>query len=110
MLSRVKITELLMEVDARTGFTRHFTHMKTDESAKDKTLLLTTIPADAINLGLTRMAEAYSGTAYAKLSRLQAWHIRDETCWQALAELVNAQFAHPFAGRWQHFALGRSTL
>ena len=100
MLPRVKITELLMEVDAWTGFTRHFTHLKTGETAKDKTLLLTSVLADAINLGLTKMAEACPGTTYAKLSWLQAWHIRDETYSQALAELVNAQFAHPFAVHW----------
>lgn len=40
-----------MEVDAWTGFTRHFTHLKTGETASDKTLLLTSILADAINLG-----------------------------------------------------------
>ncbi|WP_410260852.1 Tn3 family transposase [Klebsiella pneumoniae] len=27
-------------------------------------------------------------------------HIRDETYRAALAELVNAQFRHPFAGHW----------
>ncbi|WP_407244352.1 Tn3 family transposase [Klebsiella michiganensis] len=32
--------------------------------------------------------------------RLQARHIRDETYGAALAELVNAQFRHPFAGHW----------
>ncbi len=32
-----------MEVDEWTGFTRHFTHLKTSDTAKDKTLLLTTI-------------------------------------------------------------------
>ncbi len=37
---------------------------------------------------------------YAKLSWLQAWHIRDETYSAALAELVNAQFRHPFAAQW----------
>ena len=30
LLPRVKITELLMEVDEWTGFTRHFTHLKTE--------------------------------------------------------------------------------
>ncbi|EJL3688942.1 Tn3 family transposase, partial [Salmonella enterica subsp. enterica serovar Typhimurium] len=83
-----------------TGFTRHFTHLKTSDTAKDKTLLLTTILADAINLGLTKMAESCPGTTYAKLSWLQAWHIRDETYSTALAELVNAQFRQPFAGNW----------
>jgi len=48
MLPHVKITELLLEVDEWTGFTRHFTHLKTNEPAKDQTLLLTTILADAI--------------------------------------------------------------
>ncbi|MBA2658069.1 MAG: Tn3 family transposase [Nitrosospira sp.] len=100
ILPHLKITELLMEVDEWTGFTRHFTHLKTGETAKDKTLLMTTILADAINLGLTKMAESCPGTTYAKLSWLQAWHVRDETYSTALAELVNAQFRQPFAGNW----------
>ena len=100
ILPHLKITELLMEVDEWTGFTRHFTHLKTGDTAKDKTLLMTTILADAINLGLTKMAESCPGTTYAKLSWLQAWHVRDETYSTALAELVNAQFRQPFAGNW----------
>ena len=100
MLPHVKITELLLEVDEWTGFTRHFTHLKSGDGAKDRTLLLTTILADAINLGLTKMAESCPGTTYAKLSWLQAWHIRDETYSTALAELVNAQFRQPFAENW----------
>lgn len=100
LLPRVKITELLMEVDEWTNFTKHFTHLKTGETAKDKTLLLTTILADALNLGLTKMAESCSGVTYAKLSWLQAWHVREETYSAALAELVNAQFHQPFAENW----------
>ncbi|AOT05767.1 Tn3 family transposase [Arthrobacter sp. U41] len=99
-LPHVKITDMLMEVDGWTDFTRHFTHLKTGDSAKDKKLLLTTILADGINLGLTKMAESCPGTTYAKLSWLQAWHIRDETYSTALAELVNAQFRQPLAGNW----------
>ncbi len=100
ILPHVKITELLLEVDQWTGFTRHFTHLKSGDLAKDKNLLLSTILADAINLGLTKMAESCPGTTYAKLAWLQAWHIRDETYGAALAELVNAQFRHPFAEHW----------
>ena len=100
LLPRIKITELLMEVDDWTGFTRHFTHLKSGEQVQDRTLLLSTILADAINLGLTKMAESCSGATYSKLSWLQAWHIRDETYSAGLADLVNAQLRHPFAANW----------
>ncbi len=100
ILPHIKITELLLEVDEWTGFTRHFVHLKSGERAKDKNRLLTTILADAINLGLTKMAESCPGTTYTQLAWLQAWHIRDETYSTALAELVNAQFHHPFAEHW----------
>jgi len=56
--------------------------------------------ADGINIGLTKTVEWCSGTTYARLTWLQAWHIRDETYSAALAELVNAQFRHPFAAHW----------
>jgi TnpA family transposase len=100
LLPHVKITELLLEVDAWTHFTRHFTHLKSGDLAKDTNPLLTAILADAINLSLPKMAESCPGTTYAKLAWLQAWHIRDETYSTALAELVNTQFRHPFAEHW----------
>ena len=99
-LPRVKITDLLMEVESWTGFTDHFTHLKNGEPASNKTLLLTPILSDAINLGLRKMAEATPGTTYSKLSWLQAWHIRDETYSAGLAVLVNTQLKHPFATNW----------
>jgi TnpA family transposase len=99
-LPHLKITDLLIEVDHWTGFTRHFTHLKSGEPAKDKMLLLTAILADAINLGLTKMAEACAGATFARLSWLAAWHIRDETYSKALAEIVNYQCRLPFASHW----------
>ncbi|RQW83662.1 MAG: Tn3 family transposase, partial [Geobacter sp.] len=100
MLPHLKITELLLEVDSWTGFRRHFRHLKSGEVAEDQQLLLTTILADAINLGLRKMAESCPGTTYAKLTWLQAWYIRDETYSAGLGELVNAQFRQPFAAWW----------
>lgn len=100
MLPPIKITELLLEVDDWTGFSQEFIHLKTDEPAKDKHLLLTTILSDGINLGLRKMAESCPGTTYSKLTRLQAWHIRDETYASALGVLTNAQFTNHFAQHW----------
>ena len=100
LLPHLKITELLLEVDSWTDFTRHFTHLKSNDTAEDRRLLLTTILADAINLGLTKMSESCPGTTYAKLTWLQAWHVRDETYSAGLAELVNAQQNQSFAAHW----------
>lgn len=100
MLPHLKITELLLEVDDWTGFTQHFKHLKSGAPAEDRHLLLTTILADGINLGLSKMAESCPGTTYAKLAWLQAWHIRDETYSAGLAEIVNAQHCQPLAAYW----------
>ena len=100
LLPHLKITELLLEVDGWTDFTRHFNHLKTGQPASDKNLLLTAVLADAINLGLVKMAESCPGITYAKASWLQAWHIRDETYSAGLSELVNAHSRHPFAFWW----------
>jgi len=100
LLPPIKITELLMEVDEWTNFTRHFTHLKKGDTPTDTTPLLTVILADAINLGLTKMAKSCPGVTYAKLSWHQAWHIRDETYSLAISELVNAQLKQPLALHW----------
>jgi Tn3 transposase DDE domain len=70
LLPRIKITELLMEVDDWTGFTRHFVHLNDGQPAPDRTLLLSAILADAINLGLTKMAESSPGLTYDMLQYL----------------------------------------
>src|ERR1700730_16539521 len=68
--------------------------------SRDRSMLLTVILADAINLGLAKMAEACPGTTFHKLDNLRAWHVRDETYSKALAEIVNYQHRLPFAAHW----------
>ena len=79
LLPHIKITDLLVEADRRTGFSRYFTHLKTGQPCEDRTLLLTAILADAINLGIAKMAEACPGTTARKLGWLASLHVRDET-------------------------------
>jgi hypothetical protein len=98
LLPRVRITDLLTEVDRWTSFTRHFTHLRSGEPAKDTRLLLTAVLADAINLGPTRMTQACPGTSLAKLLQVGDWHVRDETYAKALAEIVNHHHQMPLAG------------
>ena len=70
------------------------------DAADDRTLLLTAILADAINLGLNRMADACPGTSLARLSWIADCHVRDETYSKGLAEVVNCHRQQPFAGHW----------
>ena len=100
LVPHLKITELLLEVDQWTDFTRHFTHLRSGELARDRSMLLTVILADAINLGLAKMAETCPGTTLHKLDSLRAWHVREETYSKALAEIVNHQHSFPFSGHW----------
>ena len=86
LLPHIKITDLLLEVDRWTGFSKHFTHLKTGEPAKDQLLLLTAILADGINLGISKMAEACPGTTARKLDWLASLHTRDDAYTKALAE------------------------
>lgn len=102
LLPRIKLTELLIEVDSWTGFTKHFTHLQTGELASDKIILLSTILADAINLGLVKMAEALPSPdlTFERLAWVDDWYIRDETYSKALAEIINFHTKIPFSAYW----------
>jgi hypothetical protein len=100
ILPRVRITDLLEEVDRWTGFTDAFTHLKTGLPAAEKRTLLTAILADGVNMGLKRMAEACRTASFWQLARVVDWHVREETYIQATARLVDAQRQLPLASSW----------
>ena len=100
VLPRVRITDLLEEVDRWTGFTNAFTHLKTGLPLGEKRTLLTAILADGVNMGLKRMAEACRTASFWQLARIVDWHVREETYIQATARLVDAQRQLPLASSW----------
>ena len=97
MLPRIRITDLLSEVAQWTLFTDCFTHLRTGETAADPRILMASLLADGLNLGLTRMAEACSIASLSQLAWTADWHIRDETYALALRRLINQQQREPLA-------------
>jgi len=100
LLPRIHLTDLFMEVDSWTGFSKCFTHLYTEGPASDCTLVLAVILSDATNIGLKKMADATPGCSYRRLSWVADWYIREENYAKALAEIVRKQHQVPLAARW----------
>ena len=97
-LPRIRITDLLLEVDSWTDFSARFTHLRSGVPATDRRVLLTGILADAINLGLVRMAEACPVASWRQLLWTATWHVCEDGYSQALATIIDAQHRQPLAG------------
>ncbi len=100
VMPRIRITDLLWEVNARTGFLDAFTDLRSGHHHADPAVPLAAILAGATNLGLERMAQASSRISHAQLIWAHTWHLRAETFSDALARIIDAHHALPFAQHW----------
>ena len=80
-----RITDIMMDVDAATGFTDAFPHLRTGVPCTDRTGLLNVLLAEGINLGLAKMAESTNTHGYWDLMRISRWHVEGEAIDRALA-------------------------
>ncbi len=99
-LPSIRITDLLLEVDAAVGFTEAFTHLRTGAPCKDRIGLLTTLLAEGLNLGMSKMAEATDTHSYFQLSSLSNWYVEGDAITRALAMVIEAQSTLPMARFW----------
>jgi hypothetical protein len=89
-LPRIKLTDLLMEVDHWTGFTKHMTHASSGQEPKRtrKKILLASLMAMGTNIGLTKMAEATPEFTYKQLVNASQWRMYDDALHRSQATLV----------------------
>ncbi|MGH3609362.1 MAG: Tn3 family transposase, partial [Pseudonocardiaceae bacterium] len=106
MLPRVPLASVLVEIDARTGFTDHLVHAggKVSRSPELKRNLLYVIIAEATNMDLVEMA-ASAGISYDVLAWTAEWYFREETLEPANAAMVSYHHRLPMAA-----AFGTGTL
>ena len=98
LLPRVRIAELLREVDVRAGFSSRFRDLRTGRAHDRPSVVPAAVLADATNLGLEWMANASPGITYAQLAWAHTWFLSEETYKAALATIIAAHHAHPFRG------------
>lgn len=99
-LPHVRITDILQEVAATTGFTEAFTHLRTGAPCPDTIGLLTVLLAEGLNVGLSKMADATNEHEYSQLLRLSRWYVESEGINEALAIVLQAQSKLPMAKYW----------
>jgi hypothetical protein len=100
-LSRVRIEHLLLEVDARCGFSQHLTPPLAEASTwdNDDSILLTperhysalmaALVAHGTNLGISAMADSTENLTVRMLQHISRTCLREETIWRADAAIVN---------------------
>jgi hypothetical protein len=80
MLPRIRITDLLSEVADWTLFIDCFTHLRSGETVADPRVLMASLLADGLNLGLTRMAEACTSQPWSARLGGRLAHSRRDLC------------------------------
>ncbi len=104
LLPRVDLTEIILEIHARTEFLDAFTHANEGESrVKDlSTSLCAVLMASACNIGLRPLQHRQDSPALTghRLNWVKHNYIRPETLTLANARLVEAQTQIPLAQQW----------
>jgi TnpA family transposase len=121
-MRRVKLPELLIEVDNELRFTRHFltAAQRQEPWPEDICAVLAAVMAHGCNLGPYTMAQLTPDVTYEQLKRIGDWQLTEEAQRSALAELVGAIAGLDTSSRWgegrtavsdgQRFSLPRRVL
>ena len=109
-LPLVDLPDLLIEVDAWTGFSRRLTHGGVTPNTPDGDALrhlYAVVLSQACNVPFTDMAQS-ADLPYDRLHYAATWYLREETLAGAVDTLVNYQYRHPLAALWGSGTLSSS--
>lgn len=106
LLPRVKLTNVIVEVDQWTDFTRWFTHLNSGDPVKNKLPLYSNLLAMATNMGITQMSESCPDVSLKELIWVSDWYIREDTYSKALAEINNFHHKTSFS---KHYGDGTTS-
>jgi TnpA family transposase len=121
-LRRVRIEDLLREVDHETHFTRAFRPLGGYEPRSERLYpaLLATLIAHGTNLGIAAMGQSAQGITVDMLQHVTRWFLREDTIKAANAALVNFHHQLPISHVWgegiasssdgQRFGIQQSSL
>jgi len=121
-MRRIRLPELLIEVDNDLGFTHHFLRpaQRQDASPENVCAVLAAVMAHGCNIGAYTMAQLIPDVTYEQLKRIGDWQLTEEAQRSALADLVSAIAGLDTALRWgegktsasdgQRFSLPRRVL
>lgn len=100
-MPEIELTDLLIEVDGWTNFSRFFEHPIGNEPRSPNALqhCYASILAQACNFGLVQM-QRMSGFTYRKLAWYSTWYLHEDTLKTAFSELVNFHHQLPLANFW----------
>jgi TnpA family transposase len=101
-LPRVRIEDLLREVDRETHFTRAFRPLGGYEPRSERLYpaLLAALIAHGTNLGIAAMGQSAQGITVDMLQHVTRWFLREDTIKAANAALVNFHHQLPISRTW----------
>ena len=101
-MPRIRLEDILLDVDRRCGFTRAFRPLAGYEPRNADTyrVLLATLIAHGTNLGLTAMGDSVEQVTGADLQHASRWLVRDPTLKAANALIIEHHHRLPFAAVW----------
>jgi TnpA family transposase len=103
LLPKIELTELLLEIQAHTGFANEFTHVSESNARTDdlSVSICAVLLAEACNIGLEPLVKAHiPALTRHRLSWVKQNYIRAETLVQANARLVDHQATLALAQKW----------